>query len=245
LNKARGWKVSNWSEPWACAQALRHLVLLAQLLVHAGHRTGRLWQRGAAVDPGRDGVVGELGLVAHQGPIDGGLHDRRVACDHHLADQRQPVLVGIERCEVGAQPLGQHRKHLGRGVDRRGVDPGMLVDRRALLHHRVHVGPGHAQPDLTVGKCFAGRQLVEVERIVVVERTPGQRGQIADVRIGVPARAGDRRQLLQQGRRKSRFQAAFAHGVGGDANQVDAIACSGRVHGVPRVGVHCQPKRCR
>ena len=78
--------------------------------------------RRLAVEPRGDAVVGELGVIAHDRAVD---RRSRVTApsvvDRHLDDDRQPVLVRIERREVGRELLRQHREDLGRGVDRRRV----------------------------------------------------------------------------------------------------------------------------
>ena len=90
-----------------------------------------------AVEPGGDGVVGELGAVVDAGVVDVRGGDRAVGGDRHLDHDRQPVLALVERGDAGRQPLGEHREGADAGVDRGGVQPRVGVDR-----------PSRAAPDL-------------------------------------------------------------------------------------------------
>ena len=84
------------------------------------------------------------------------------------------------RSSIGRQPLGQHREDLGRGVDGRRVGAGVAVDRAALRDRRVHVGHGHEQLHRPSGEGLGHRELVEVARVVVVDRRPRAVPQVAD-----------------------------------------------------------------
>ena len=50
-------------------QPLRHVVLDPQLRIETPYRRQALRRRPGAVEPRRDGVVGELGVVAHDGAV--------------------------------------------------------------------------------------------------------------------------------------------------------------------------------
>jgi len=96
----------------------------------------------------------------------------------------------------------------------------MHVDGRALLDQRIDVGHGDVNPDGAVSQPFAGRQLIEVERIVVVDRTPRQRPQIADLRVDVPAGPRQAGQLLPDTRREFRLRTPLCQSLGRDAHQI-------------------------
>ena len=83
------------------------------------------------------------------------------------------ILPSLQGREVGGQPLGQHRENLARRVNRRGVGPGVLVERRAPLHRGVHVGDGHEDLHRATRQGLGHRELVEIAGIVVVDRGPG------------------------------------------------------------------------
>ena len=174
------------------AQALRHRVLHAQLLVHArgareparARRPGlrarptTLRRRRAWPGCGRAPDRASTAVTEPSAAID------------HLDDDGEPILVVVERGQVGRQPLRQHREDLGRrGVDRRRVGPGVRVDRRALLDQRVDVGDRDQDLDAAACERLARRELVEVERIVVVDRAPEQRVRSRMRGVGVVRRA--------------------------------------------------------
>ena len=72
---------------------LRRTVLRAELLVEPSHGHDSRWRACCALEPGRDAVVGQLGVIADHGAIDLGLGDRAVGTHHHLDDHRKPILV--------------------------------------------------------------------------------------------------------------------------------------------------------
>jgi len=78
----------------------------------------------------------------------------------------------------------------------------VVVDRSALLHEGVDVGDRDEDPDGAAPEIFPDGQLVEVLRVVVVDRAPQEGGQVADP---VPFLAGgprNRRELLLRGGRE-------------------------------------------
>jgi hypothetical protein len=92
----------------------------------------------------------------------------------HLDHERRARFVLHERGEIGGEPLGQHREDLGRCVDRRGVGAGVVVDRRAARDHRVDVGNRDPHDGEPIGSAFGDAQLIEIARVVVVDRAPRQ-----------------------------------------------------------------------
>ena len=103
----------------------------------------------------------------------------------------------------------------------------MVVNGAALFNQRVHIGNGHPEPDRPLGQHFTHRQLVEVERIIVVDRTPQQPREVANAGIHLLTRASHIGQLRLYPVRKLGLQPALGHGVNGDANQVGTLV--GRV----------------
>ena len=93
----------------------------------------------STVQPCRDTVVRELGVVVDEGAWT--LRRGAVpSCDRISIDDRQPVLVLVQRREIGGESLRQHREHARGGVDRGRVVARVRVDGRVLLHQRVDVG---------------------------------------------------------------------------------------------------------
>jgi len=125
------------------AQALRQRILRAQLGIHSRHPGGLRWQCAAAIDPGTHGVVGQLGLVAHQGAVNGGTGEHCIRIKHHLGHQRQAVFIEIKGRQVGGQALGQHGENARRGVDRGGVVAGVVVHRCAFFDQGIHISNRH------------------------------------------------------------------------------------------------------
>jgi hypothetical protein len=80
------------------------------------------------------------------------------------------------------------------------------------------------------GQRLADRELVEVERVVVVDGAPQQVGQVVDVRPVVAAGPGDGGQLLLDPARELRLQAALGHDVGGDAHEIGTLVLALGMH---------------
>ena len=99
---------------------------------------------------------------------------------------------------------GSIGKCLGNRVDRGGVLPRMIVQRRSLFDHRVNVGNGHQNLDRPIGQRFGNGKLVQIARIVVVDGAPEQVPKIAGraIRCRPPAR-GFRRARRAPGGGKS------------------------------------------
>jgi len=140
-------------------------------------------QRPFVQQPRADGVVGELRLVLDERAIDLGGGYLALGVHGHLDDHGEALVVFSERREIGREALGQHRKDLGRRVDRRRVGARVFVGRRAVGHERVHVGNRHEQFRPAAAERFGHRQLVQIARIVVVDRRPQQGALVADRRV--------------------------------------------------------------
>ncbi len=202
------------------AQLLRGGVLPAQILCESGDRRERGRRRRLALQPGGDTVVSELGVIAHCGAVDLRPVESSIRADFELDDHRQPILVLHQRGELRRQALRKHRIDPGRGVDRRRVDAGVAVDGRASGHQRVDVGDRDPQTKGAVGPALADRQLVEVPRIVVVDRAPRELPQVLHGRRARGARDGA--ELVLHGGRELGFEPLLPHHAVGDADQVSA-----------------------
>ena len=135
----------------SAAEGLSDAVLKLQLRVDSRRRRRRFGQGAAARQPRIDAVVGQLGVIAYARAIDVGALERPVRRHDQLDDDRQPILSGIERREIGRQPLGKHRKDDARRVDRGRVDGRVAIEQRALADHgrrrrRWPPGPGQSPP---------------------------------------------------------------------------------------------------
>ena len=179
-------------------QRLRDAILEPEVLVET-RDCGELRRRGRrSLEPRANGVVRELRAIANPGAIEVRCGYRRVGGDRHLDDDGEPVFVLGERGEVGRELLGQHREHFRGRVDRRRVGPGMAVDRRAGGDQRIDVGDGDEDRRRAIRPRLRGRELVEVARIVVVDRRPEEAAQVANRAVD-PRSPGRQSRLLRRG----------------------------------------------
>ena len=159
---------------------LRHPVLGPDVLVKAGHPAdgGRQWPR--PVEPGRHAVVGQLGLVPHQRLEDGGRFHRAVRPEHHLDHEGDPLAFEVERGQVGGELLRKHREISPRRVDGGRVLARVLIDGRSLPDQGSDLRDGHPKREAVAGQGLGHRKLVEVPRVVVVDRAPEQLAEVPD-----------------------------------------------------------------
>ena len=98
LNRFQGECAMNMAE---ILQALGHLILRAQVVgqtVHGGDRSGH---GVATFQPGCHAVIGQLGMVSHQGAINIRALQGTIGCNDHLDHNGQAVGVVIQGGEVG------------------------------------------------------------------------------------------------------------------------------------------------
>ena len=201
-------------------QCLRHAVLDAQLLIHAADGSRAGGRRPPALEPGGDAVIGELGAVHDYRSIDdGGVHGAGGG-DSHVDDEAQALLSLGERAEIGGEPLGKHGEDFRRGVDARRVGARMLIERRADSHHRVDVRNRDKNLHPPAALRLRHRQLIEIARVVVVDRAPRQVAQVTDPGAARKRRGPDRAQLLEGRGGEIRLEAVLAHQAARDVLQL-------------------------
>ena len=210
-------------------QPLRHAVLELQVLRQPGNGRDRRRHRTAVLEPRADRMVGELGVVVHQGAVDLRRAARAVVADRDLHHHRETVHVGIERRQVGAQPVGQHREVPRRRVDRRGVGAGVSIERRAGRDRCAHVGDRDPDRGAAAGGAVRHRELVQIARVVVVDRAPGERAQVALGAVGARA-VGQGAGLGQRGGREVGLEPVLDHRLPRDAQEQRALGLPGRCH---------------
>lgn len=71
----------------------------------------------------------------------------------------------------------------------------MFIDGRAFFHQRIDIGNGHLNPDLALVQRLDHSQLVQVTRIVVVDRAPQPSGEVPDSLVRLGSRAFERGDL--------------------------------------------------
>jgi hypothetical protein len=143
--------------------------------------TTRCWLRSCPSSPGTAATRGGSGLA--------------VRGNHHFHHDGRAIFVGIQRRQIRGQPLGQHREDFGGGVNRGRVALRMLIQRRARGNQRVDVGDRHQDFGPAVWQFLGHGQLVEIARVVVVDRAPEQRALIPPT-TGAVIRCVDGGQLL-------------------------------------------------
>ena len=207
-------------------QRTRGFVLPPQVVGETSNGLQLLWRWPLTFQPRADGWIGQLRVIPNRRQIDVRCPDRSIRGDRHLDDHRGAIGVFVERRQIRGQPLRQHRKDLGRGVDGRGVDAGMPIDRRITRDQRIDIGNG--DEDRRLGTADLGdRELIQIARVVVVDGAPQKMAQVAPALSGcrvrpVSCRLPLFRQLLDLGRgcrRKRRLEPAFQHRLTRDRSE--------------------------
>ena len=90
-----------------------------------------------------------------------------------------------ERRQVSGELLRKHREDLGGRVNGRGVGPRVAIDRRAFLDDRVDVGHRDENLHRAARGWHRDRELVEIARIIVVDRCPEQAPKVAERRASL------------------------------------------------------------
>jgi len=150
------------------------------LLLEPGNR-GQPRRRGRrAVQPRGNAVVGKLRLIAHNRPIDLGLGWGPIGADPQLDDKGQAHLALPQGCQVRREFLGKHGEDSGGRVHGGRVATSMAVDGGAHLHHGVDIGDGNEDRRQTARPRFRSGELIQIARVVIVDRAPEQTTQVAD-----------------------------------------------------------------
>jgi hypothetical protein len=101
----------------------------------------------------------------------------------------------------------------------------VLVNGRVGRHARVHVGDRDKNPDLSVARWHGHRELIEVARVVVVDRAPEQIALIANRpvdRVSVDVRLA---RLRLCSRREVGLEAVVFHRSAGERFEPAAMRC--------------------
>ena len=200
-------------------QGLRDFVLQPQLRFETLDGRELRGRRRFAFEPRGSAVVGELGSIENAGAIDRRGSHFTVTGDREFDHDRKPLFGFDQRCEIGREAFGQHRENPCGGIDRRGVGLRVRVDRRVLRDHGIDVGNRDQHFACAIGKPLAHRELVEVARVVVVDRAPQQVAQIAYGGTRIVRRLHGRR-LVERCLREVGEQPAVLHRVACDVLEV-------------------------
>ena len=206
-NTGRAWMVSRLSAPWWCRTSRSRCATWSCSRSWAsmpGTLACPIRDRSRRVEPCADRVVCQLRAILHHGTIEVRRAHGSVGVHRHLHHQRHPVLAFAEGREVRRQPFGQHGEHRGGRVHRGGVVLRVPVRRRALRDRCVHVGDRHQNPYHPTAHRFCHGELIEIPRIIVVDRAPEESPQIPRPRGFLGGRRLAPSDFRHHGRRKVR-----------------------------------------
>ena len=204
-------------------ERLRRAVLNPELFLHFRHRRSRRRQRTLVREPGADALVGELRAVPHHRGVHVGRFQIALLTDDVLDDDGEAVLLIGERREIGRQLLRQHGKDDGRRVHRRRVLRRVTIDCRSFVHRGIDVGDGDEDLHVAVRRRLGDRQLIEVARLVVVDRAPRASAKVARGAPGRLRRSAEGGHFGERARRKVGVETAGAHGGDGYRAQLVAL----------------------
>ncbi len=156
--------------------------------------------------------------------------ERRVVVEDHLGNDGEAVPVRIERRQIRRQSLGEHGEDPSGGVDRRRIGSRVFVDRGALLDKRIDIRDRDENLDGAAPQLLRDGQLIQVSRIVVVDRAPKEMGQIPDLGPGLAGSGGDRSQLLLAGPRELRLEPVVDHRLLRDLAESRAMGGALSIH---------------
>ena len=144
------------------------------------------------------------------------------------ASRSSPSPSDVRSVESFSGSIG---KIAGGGVDRGRVGPRVAVDGGVLLHQRIDVGDGDEDPAPSPAAAgCATVELIEVARIVVVDRNPMQVAQVSNIDAGCRGRSADPVALRDHSRREVRQEPAFPHRLVRDALEVALVETVSRRH---------------
>ncbi len=119
----------------------------------------------------------------------------------------------------------------------------MAVDVRALGHQRIDVGDSDEDRFGTVGGRSRDRKLIEIARVVIVDRGPQQGAQVAHGDVRGSGRVRERFGFGHDGRREVGQEPALAHRIVGYVLEAVTAGTRGghECVGSERRSVHCRP----
>ncbi len=101
--------------------------------------------------------------------------------------------------------------------------PRMVVDGGTLVDDRIHVGDRDQDLDGAAGQALGDGELIEVPRVVVVDRAPEKIAQVAPPLRARARRPRDPVELLLDTRRELRLEPPLHHRAAGDLLKVGAV----------------------
>ena len=212
---------------------LRYTVLGTEVLGQPLDACDRVRGGAFAFQPVRNAVVGKLCAVADRCTVEIRAAKGPILAEDHFDDNGRAIFPVAKRREIGRQLLGEHGEDLGGGIDRGGVVPGVVVDRRALLDDGVHIRDRDKDLYRTLRHRLGDGELVQITGVVIVDRRPGEVTQVARS----PGTAGrSRPDIVELGERRAGEvgqQSPFDHRPMSDPPQSGALQAGVRIHSVP------------
>ena len=149
----------------------------------------------------------------HERSVHRGVGHDAVIRDIELDDNRETVLALVERGEIGREPLRQHWKHRHARVDGGRVARRVRIGGGTECHQGVHIGNADQEADASVRQAFRDLDLIEIARLAIVDRRPGERAQVAHVtRERIVGWVLEQRDLAHHLRREIGLEAVRTHG---------------------------------
>ena len=105
------------------------------------------------------------------------------------------------------------------------------VNRRAALDDRIDVGHGNQDLDFVSGHRLGDGKLVQVARVVVVDGSPEQVSEVANLFPVDACRVLNQAEFAQCFGGKVGEQSPFGHRPAGDSLQNGTVLFAGRIHG--------------
>jgi len=106
-------------------------------------------------------------------------HPQRLFIELHLARQRQPVDLRVERTDSVRQPVRQHRNDPVDEIDAGAAAVGLLVERRIFLHIIPDIRDMDPEQIIAVRQSLDAHRVVQVLRVLAVDRDDRLWSQIA------------------------------------------------------------------
>ena len=147
---------------------------LEQLVHQLEHRhERRVLRQRRRIAVGQDGVhlrIGHARVAVDDAVVHLVAHDVAAAIHFHQARLHEPIDVRVQAAQTGGQLRREHVDRALREVHRRAALVGFLVERASLLHVVRHVRDVHAKPVMAVRQPLDRDRVVEVARVLAVDR---------------------------------------------------------------------------
>ena len=185
----------------ALAPRLRHHLIERVEMLHMRQHGSQSLARGrlARTDRIPDLVIGQARCRADHCPVEATARGLAAVIDAQLGHHGQPVDLGLQRAQLVAECLGQHRHHPLREVDRGATQLRFGIQRAAGLHVVRNVGDGDQQ-SIAGAFRFAPDGVVKVAGILAIDGDQRHFAQIDPIAfVGGSDPSRDAGRLGQQG----------------------------------------------